>query len=127
MRKLATLCLAGVLGVLLTAGDASACHKKRCHCAPAPEPCVTVTPCPPPVVVCEVKVKKVKGCHKCGGPKHGLLGGCHKKQAACAPAPCAAPVTYAYAAPQAFVAPTSQAIAAPQGITVPGKATPQGY
>jgi hypothetical protein len=74
MRRTLTLAAVAAFGLLLMAGDASACHKKKCK-----TPCATVAcaPCPP---------KK-----KCG-----LLGGlCGKKKAHCAPAPCAMPVTVA--------------------------------
>jgi hypothetical protein len=110
MRHLTTFALAGILGSLLMAGNAEACHKKKCACAPvvcAPAPviCYQPAPCPRPVkVACAPKVKK------CGGG--GLFAGlCHKKQA-CAPAPCGTPVAYAYNYPT--VAPTGQYIGTPQ-------------
>ena len=36
MRHLSTLALGGILSVILLAGDAEACHKKKCGCAPSP-------------------------------------------------------------------------------------------
>lgn len=139
-RHLLTVSLIGVLGVLLSASDASACHhrkKKAGCCAPAPQPCITVVycppppPCPPPVPVCESK--PVKHCGKCGGPRHGLFGGCHSKRAkiACAPAPCApvpcsTPVVYAPPLNHFAVAPHLEA-PMPQAMPYPPvKGTPQG-
>jgi hypothetical protein len=67
MRHLTTFALAGILGSLLMAGNAEACHKKKCVCAPvvcAPAPviCYQPAPCPRPVkVACAPKIKK------CGG------------------------------------------------------------
>ena len=90
MRHLTTLALGGILSVYLLAGDAEACHKKKCGCAapvvcaPAPVTCVR-----PVTTACAPRVKK------CGGG--GLLAGlCHKKPS-CAPAPCATVVAYNYA------------------------------
>ena len=53
-RQLLTLVLSGFLGSLCLVGNAEACHKRRCHCAPEPT-CAVVepTPCPPPAPVCE--------------------------------------------------------------------------
>jgi hypothetical protein len=114
MKHLITMALAGVLGVCLLAGDAEACHKKRCGCAgpvacaPAPVVCVQPAPCARPLkMACAPRVKK------CGGG--GLLAGlCHKK-ATCAPAPCATVVAYNYA-PTYYGAPmaTGQSYATPQ-------------
>jgi hypothetical protein len=96
MRHLTTFALAGILGSLLMAGNAEACHKRKCNCAPvvcAPVVCYQPAPC--------VKVKKC-----------GLFAGlCHKKQS-CAPAPCATPVVYAYN--YTTVAPSGQTWATPQ-------------
>jgi hypothetical protein len=77
-RSFLTLAALAALGLLTTAGEASACHKKKCGCA-APVVCVP----PPPVcapVVCAPKVK------------HG-----HKLFAHKAKATCATPVAYTYA------------------------------
>jgi hypothetical protein len=114
-----TLALAGLLGLVLSAGEARACHKKsRC-----PKPCAPVVECAPapvcyePAPVCEPAPckKKKSGC--------GLLSGGlfkrHKKAKAChepcggsyGPAPCGTPVYYS------GVAPSGQSIyAAPQGM-----------
>ena len=35
-RHLLTLVLSGLVGSLVLAGNAQACHKKKCTCAPAP-------------------------------------------------------------------------------------------
>ncbi len=104
-----TLAAAAVLGLMLTAGEASACHKKKCAtpvvCAPAPAP----APVPPPAPVVETCAPAKK---HCGGKK---LFGHHKKQAVV----CAAPMVYETAAP-AYSAPMTYA--APQTY-----ATPQAY
>jgi hypothetical protein len=49
-RSFLTLALAGLVGGLLLASDAQACHKKKARCAPAP----CAAPCPPPAPVCYV-------------------------------------------------------------------------
>jgi hypothetical protein len=80
MRHLSTLALAGLFGSLLLAGDASACHKKKCAC-PAPAPVCA----PAPVMVCApapVCAPK-KTCHF-KMPKMTMPKLCHKK-ATCAP------------------------------------------
>ena len=90
MRHLFTLTLGGLLGVCLLAGDASACHKKKC-CAPAPVVCYQ----PVPVTCAPVSCAPRKKC--------GLFSGlCHKKT--CAPAPCVTVVTCNYA-PTYYAAP----------------------
>ena len=113
MRHLTTLALSGIVGTLLLAGNAEACHKIKCKCAapvvcaPVKVVCVKPAPCPRPVkVACAPRVKK------CGfGLGGGLLSRlCHKR--ACAPAPCAGPVTYAYS--YTTVAPSGQSMATPQ-------------
>jgi hypothetical protein len=116
MRHLSTLALGGILSVILLAGDAEACHKKKCGCAPvvcAPAPVVYVAPAPcvKPVKTCMPKVKK------CGGG--GLLAGlCHKKPK-CAPAPCMT-VAYNYA-PTYSMAPmaSGQSYPTPQATMPP--------
>jgi hypothetical protein len=113
-RYLMTLILSGFVGSLVLAGNAEACHKKRCACAPAPT-CAVVepAPCPPPAPVCEPVAcapKKKCGLFSCF---KGIKLGHHKKACAepCpAPAPCETvaytatyTATYAvpvYAAPQ---------------------------
>lgn len=114
-RHFMTLVLGGFVGALVLAGDAQACHKKKCACAPAPAPCavVEVAPCPPPAPVCEPTCAPKKKCGLFSCFK-GMKLGCHKKVAcapACPPAPCgevvaySAPVTYSapavYSSPQA--------------------------
>ncbi len=118
MRHLSTLVFTGVLGTLVMAGNAEACHKKRCACV-APVSCTPVVavcprpvPPPPPVVRCKPVV--VKTCapkvKHCGGG--GLLARlCHKKT--CAPPPCSTPVAYAYNYGTPVV-PSGQYMAAPQ-------------
>ncbi len=102
MRHLTTLVLAGVLGTLVMAGNAEACHKKKCACAPAPVVYAPM-PCAKPVKTCAPKVKK------CGGG--GLFAGlCHKKPVATVA--CATPVSYAYSTP--LVAPSGQYFGTPQ-------------
>lgn len=130
-RHLLTFALAAVAGLLLTAGDAQACHRKKCKssCEPAPcAPVVACEPCPPPpcppAPCAEPCAPKKKGC--------GLFSGglCFKKKAkpACEPAPCAQVyVAYVAPAPQYHhVAPSPQTWAAPQAgpkamPQVPGK------
>ncbi len=106
-RHLLTLVLSGLVGTLVLAGDAQACHKKRCNCAPAPT-CAVVEPahcCPAPAPVCEPTCAPKRhialfACFK------GIKLGCHKAAPACA-APVAAPCeTVAYAAPVYYSAPT---------------------
>ena len=46
-RHLLTLVLSGLVGSFVLAGNAEACHKKRCTCAPAPA-CVVAAPSPSP-------------------------------------------------------------------------------
>ena len=110
MRQLTALAVVGFLGVAL-AGNAEACHKKKCGggCGTTTA-CVPVVTCPQPVA-CAAPVNS--GCghraRKCGGG--GLFAGCHKKKA-CAPAPCAAPVAYAYN--YTTVAPSGQYMGTPQ-------------
>ena len=126
-RHLLTLVLTGLVGSLVLAGDAQACHMKKCHHAPAPT-CAVVEPAPcpapPPAPVCEPTcAPKVK---KCGLFSHfkGINLGCHKK-AACAPAPVCEPApapcatcgpcgeTVAYSAPVTYSAPA--VYSSPQG------------
>ena len=101
-RHLMISALTLTFGVLMMAGDASACcHKKKVVCEPV---ACAPAPCPAPAK---------KHCFKM--PKFKMGGLCHKKAAcetvAYAPAPCeayAAPQA-AYAAPQAPVMPMPQA------------------
>lgn len=126
MKHLITLALGGMLGVCLLAGDASACHKKKCGCgapaACAPVVCAQPAPCARPVkTACAPRVKK------CGGGGGLFAGLCHKKQR-CAPAPCGPVVAYNYA-PTYYGAPTAsgQYMTSPQTMMpqVPAKGTPQ--
>jgi hypothetical protein len=103
-RQLMTLALAGLFGALLTSGEAQACHKRKCTpaCAPAPT-------CAPAPVCAPAK----KHCGLFGGGGHKMFGGgglCHKKKAACAPAPCGpapceGPVAAYYPAPSPQASP----------------------
>ena len=104
MRTLKTLALAGMIGAFALAGDASACHKKKCAC-----PTTTVVCAPAPVVECAPVKKK---CHMPKLPKMPKMG-CHKSAA-----PCAAPVAYApasYAAPS-YASPQASPQASGQGM-----------
>ncbi len=95
--RFATLAFAGLFGSLVLTSDASACHKKKCACAP------TTT------VVCEpapVKVKKVK------------MAKCHKAKATCAPV-AYAPTTYA--APMSYASPQASAQAPMGTMQAPAK------
>ncbi|MGO9601317.1 MAG: hypothetical protein ACLP7Q_25335 [Isosphaeraceae bacterium] len=107
-RYLMTLVLSGLVGSLVLASNAEACHKKKSTCAPAP---VCAAPCPPPAPVCEPVCAPAcpPPAKKCG-LFSGFKGfGCHKK--ACAPAPVCewAPAppceTVAYSAPVIYAAP----------------------
>jgi len=120
-RYLMTLVLSGLVGSLVLASNAEACHKKKSTCAPAPvceAPCPA--PCPPPAPVCEPVCAPAcpppaKKCCLFSGFK-GFKLGCHKK--ACEPAPVCAPApacepappcapceTVAYAPPVMYAAP----------------------
>jgi len=126
-RHLLTLVLSGLVGSLVLAGNAEACHKKRCTCAPAPcevpvcapapcpapapvcapAPCAVAVcapaPCPAPAPVCEPTCAPKKHCGLFGGFK-GFRLGCHKR-AVCAE-PVAAPCEMvAYSAPVYYSAP----------------------
>jgi hypothetical protein len=94
-RRLLSLALAGVFG-LIAAADAKACHKKSCAPAcPPPAPCVVVVqPCPPPPP-CPPPV------HCAPAPKCGLLANLCKRPAPvhCAPVVYAAPAPVYYSAP----------------------------
>ena len=63
-RHLLTLVLSGLVGSLVLAGNAEACHKKKCTCAPAP--CAVAVcapaPCPAPAPVCEPTCAPKKQC-----------------------------------------------------------------
>ena len=102
MQALKTLALAGLLGAFALAGDASACHKKKCAC-----PTTTVVACAPaPVVECAPAKKKCFSMPKMG---------CHKK----ATAVCAAPASYApasYAPTATYASPQASAQASGQGM-----------
>ena len=113
-RHLLTLVLSGLVGSLVLAGNAEACHKKRCTCAPAPcavavcapaPTCVVAAPapCPAPAPVCEPTCAPKKHCGLFGGFK-GFKLGCHKKAVCAAPvAPCE---TVVYSAPVCYSVPT---------------------
>jgi hypothetical protein len=103
-RHLMTLILSGFLGSMVLAGNAEACHKKKCRCAPTPCAVVVPAPCPPTPVcmpTCAPKVQKCGGMFSCfKGMKHG-----HKTCAA--PAPCY--TTIAYSAPAVYSSPQTSA------------------
>ncbi len=125
-RHLLTLVLSGLVGSLVLAGNAQACHKKRCTCAPAPcavavcapapcavavcapAPCAVAAPCPAPAPVCEPTCcAPRKHCGLFGGFK-GFGLGCHRRATVCAQpvaAPCAPCETVAYSAPVYYSAP----------------------
>lgn len=125
-RLLLTLAALGMMGLALP-GEASACHKKKCHHKPAPvcEPVVVecappvYEPCPPPVPVCEPEpcVKREK--RGCGLFKGGMFAKHRKPACAPTPAPCAEVVMVAYHA-----APVHYATYAPAPAT--NWASPQG-
>src|SRR5271165_5910348 len=117
-RHLLTLVLSGLVGSLVLAGNAEACHKKKCTCAPAPcavavcapapcpapAPVCAPAPCPAPVPVCAPTCAPKKHCGLFGGFK-GFGLGCHRKATVCAE-PVAAPCeTVAYSAPVYYSAP----------------------
>jgi hypothetical protein len=108
-RHLLTLVLSGLVGSLVLAGNAEACHKRRCTCAPAP--CAVAVcapaPCPAPAPVCEPTCAPKKHCGLFGGFK-GFRLGCHRRATVCAEpvaAPCAPCETVAYSAPVYYSAP----------------------
>jgi hypothetical protein len=111
-RRFLTLVFAGIAGSLFLVGDAQACHKRKCGCAPAAAPCVVAepAPCPPPAPVCETSCAPRK---KCGlglfACFKGFKLGCHRKAACGGPAPCGETVAYSgpvsYSAPAVYAAP----------------------
>jgi hypothetical protein len=112
-RHFMTLVLMGFAGSLFLVGNAEACHKRKCGCAPAP--CVVEAPCPPPAPVCErtCAPKRTCGLFSCF---KGLKLGCHRKAAcapACTPAPCGEVVAYSapvtYSAPGVYTTPQGSA------------------
>jgi hypothetical protein len=70
IRNLTTLVVCGVLGSIVLVGNAEACYKKKCGCAPVvcapkPVPCVTYAPvCAPKVKHCGFHFKLPTFCHK---------------------------------------------------------------
>ena len=107
IRHLTTLVLCGVLGSMVLVGNAEACHKKKCGCAPVvcaapqPVPCVTYAPVP--------AAPKVKHC----GFKFKLPTFCHKKPVCTTTVAYwpPAPVYYSYAAPASYPTASPQASA----------------
>ncbi len=87
-RHLLTLVLSGLVGSLVLAGNAEACHKKKCTCAPAPcavavcapAPCAVAVcapaPCPAPAPVCAPTCAP-RTHHGLFGCFKGLRLGCH--------------------------------------------------
>lgn len=117
IRQLTTLILSGLLGSIVLVGNAEACHKKRCGCAPpvacvvsqpvcapapcAPAPCVkTVKHCRPApcaqAVATTYCAPKVKTCH------FRLPKFCHKSCAPPVALACATPVYYGAPAPVGY-------------------------
>jgi hypothetical protein len=94
VRNLTTMILSGVLGSILMAGNAEACHKIRCGC-PTPVPCAVVY-VQPALCVKTCCAPRVKHCFTL--PK--LF--CHKKVV------CPTPVCY-YVAPTPLSTPQSSA------------------
>jgi hypothetical protein len=118
-RHLTTLILSGILGSIVLVGNAEACHKKKCACAPAPVVCNVTpkpsvqrvayckpAPCPRPVVA-QSCAPKVRTC-KLTLPKLCLPKLCLKKCAPPTTVACATPVRYA-------VAPVAYPVPSPQG------------
>ena len=106
-RHLLTLVLSGLVGSLVLAGNAEACHKKKCTCAPAPCAVAVAAPCPAPAPVCDPTCAPKKHCGLFGGFK-GFRLGCHRRATVCAEpvaAPCAPCETVAYSAPVYYSAP----------------------
>jgi hypothetical protein len=105
IRPLTTLVLCGVLGSMVLVGNAEACHKRQCGCAPVvcaapkPIPFVTYAPCAPKVKHCGFKFKLPTLCHK--------KPVCTTTVAYCSPAP----VYSSYAAPSSYPAASPQASA----------------
>jgi hypothetical protein len=105
VRNLTTLILSGVLGSIVMAGSAEACHKKRCACS-TPVPCTVVyvqpTICVQPArcvtpVATTCCAPKVKHC------RFTLPTFCHKRVVTCATPVCyamATPVSYPMSSPQ---------------------------
>ena len=109
-RHLMTLLLSGFVGSLVLAGNAEACHKQKCHCAPTTCAVYVPAPCPPPAPVCmptcAPKVKRFGGMFSCF---KGLKLG-HRTCAA--PAPCY--TTIAYTAPAVYSSPQASPQASAQ-------------
>jgi hypothetical protein len=109
LRCLSTMVLSGILGSIVLAGNAEACHRTKCTGAckvvTSPAPCVQPAPC----VVAQPCAPKVKRCFKLSLPKlcHRSCGTCGSQRLtlACVTGACygtVAPVGYApIATPQA--------------------------
>jgi len=101
-RHLLTLVLSGLVGSFVLAGNAEACHKKRCNCAPPPCAVAVAAPCPAPAPVCKPACAP-KEHHALFACFKGIKLGCHRKAVCAEPvAPCA---TVAYSAPVYYSAP----------------------
>src|SRR5262245_5223023 len=113
-RHLMASVAVGVLGLALSASEAQACHRKKCHC---PTPCVAVQPCPPPPPApCPPPVAcKPKHHFKLCSFKMPKIKFHHAKGCAPAPAPCATgyAATVAWAPAPAYAAPVYGSIQAP--------------
>ena len=65
-RYLMTLVLSGFVGSLVLVGNAEACHKKKCACAPAPT-CAVVEPAPCPPAGPGLRARRLRAqAKKCG-------------------------------------------------------------
>lgn len=104
-RHLMTLLVAGFVGSLVLAGNAEACHKRKCTSTPPPCVVVEPAPCPAPAPVCTTACAPRRHCGFLSHCKGIRLGGCfHKRARGCAPAPCGEVVAYSapvYSSPQA--------------------------
>ena len=80
-RHFLALLLTGFVGSLVLVGNAEACHKKRCTCAPTACAVVEPAPCPAPAPVCEPTCAPRKHCGLFSHFKGIKLGGCFHKRA----------------------------------------------
>jgi hypothetical protein len=112
-RHLWMLVGAGLIGWLLVAGEAKACHFNLCcHKQPACEPC----PPPPPPPPCE----PTPCCHGGLFRKHSLF--CHAPK--CEPGPCPAPAPAVWGPAPAVWGPAPSAQWVAPSMQAPSK---QGY
>jgi hypothetical protein len=110
-RHLLTWILSGFVASLLLVGNAEACHKRTCACAPVTCAVYVPAPCPPPAPVCVPVCQPVCAPRKCGGLFsffRGFRFGCHR---ICAPPPCPVPCgdVVVYNAPVTYSSPQTSA------------------